>query len=245
VYEGWNQRHDGKAAVVTGAGRGIGRGVSLALAATGVRVLLAARSEREIEGVAREIRDAGGQALAVPADVSREEDVVRLFERADETFGSLDVLVNNAGIGAFGPAERMTAEEFDRVVAVNLRGTFLCAREALRRMKPRRQGTIINVSSVVGFKGYANQAAYTATKHAVMGLTKSLAVEAKADGIRVCAILPGGTDTDLLAEARPDLEREELLHPGDIGEIVLFMLSLPERAAIDEIYIRRRTSQPF
>jgi len=245
VEEGWNQRLDGKVVLVTGAGRGIGRGVSLVLARAGARVILVARSEDEIDRAAREIQEAGGEAMSVPADVSREEDVVRVFSRIGEAFGRLDVLVNNAGIGAFGPADRMATEEFDRVVAVNVRGTFLCAREALRMMKPRRQGAIINVSSVVGFKGYADQAAYTATKHAVMGLTKSLAAEAQADGIRVSAVLPGGTDTGLIADARPDLRREELLHPGDIGEVVLFLLSLPERAAIDQIYIRRKTSKPF
>jgi NAD(P)-dependent dehydrogenase (short-subunit alcohol dehydrogenase family) len=244
VHDGWNQRLDGKVALVTGAGRGIGRSVSLALARAGARVVLAARTAAEIERVAREIEGAGGAAVAVEADVSREEDVLRMFSRVGDG-GGLDVLVNNAGIGAFGPADRMATGDFDHIVAVNLRGAFLCAREALRIMKPQRRGTIINVSSVVGFKGYANQAAYTATKHAVMGLTKSLAAEAQPDGIRVTAVLPGGTDTALGGDARPDLNRDELLQPGDIAEVVLFLLSLPERAAIDEVYIRRRTSKPF
>jgi 3-oxoacyl-[acyl-carrier protein] reductase len=112
-------------------------------------------------------------------------------------------------------------------------------------MSPRRQGYIINISSVVGFKGYPNQAAYTATKHGVMGITKSLAVEAQPHGIRVSAVLPGGVDTALAAAGRPDLDRSVLLQPRDIAQAVLYLLSLSERAAVDEIYIRRRSSAPF
>jgi len=112
-------------------------------------------------------------------------------------------------------------------------------------MIPQRSGCIINVSSVVGIKGYPNQAAYTASKHGVMGLTKSLAVEAQPHGIRVSAVLPGGVDTDMVAQARPDLDRSVLLQPDDVADAVMFLLSLSDRAAIDEIYIRRRASQPF
>ncbi|HEV8334920.1 MAG TPA: SDR family oxidoreductase [Candidatus Polarisedimenticolia bacterium] len=232
-------------AIVTGAGRGIGRSVSLALGRAGARVVLAARSGDQLEAVAGEIREAGGEAMPVPTDVSREEEVLPLFAAVKERFGRLDVLVNNAGAGAFGPLEEFTAADFDRVLSTNLRGTFLCAREALKIMKPRRSGTIINISSVVGFKGYPRQAAYTASKHGVMGLTKSLAAEAQEFGVRVSAVLPGGVDTELAAQARPDLHPEKLLQPEDIARTVMFLLSLPERAAIDEIYIRRRSSQPF
>jgi len=232
-------------AIVTGAGRGIGRSVSLALARAGARVVLAARSSGQLEAVAREIREAGGEALPVVTDVSREEDVLSLFGAVKERFGRLDVLVNNAGAGAFGPLEEFSTADFDRILSTNLRGTFLCSREALKMMKPRGRGAIINISSVVGIKGYPRQAAYTASKHGVMGLTKSLAAEAQECGVRVSAVLPGGVDTDLVAQARPDLDRAKLLQPEDIARTVMFLLSLPERAAIDEIYIRRRSSQPF
>jgi 3-oxoacyl-[acyl-carrier protein] reductase len=235
----------GQVAVVTGAGRGIGRSVSLSLAAAGAHLVLAARTRNQIEAVAREIGERGGEALAVAADVSQEKEVLRLFETVKERFGRLEILVNNAGTGIFGPLEGFSAEDFDRVLSTNLRGTFLCAREALKLMKARRRGTIINIASVVGFKGYPRQAAYTASKHGVMGLTKSLAAEAHEAGIRVSAVLPGGVDTDLAGQARPDLDRSQLLQPEDIARTVMFLLTLPDRAAIDEIYIRRRSSQPF
>jgi 3-oxoacyl-[acyl-carrier protein] reductase len=115
----------------------------------------------------------------------------------------------------------------------------------MKLMIPRGRGYILNISSVVGFKGYANQAAYTASKHGIMGLTKVLAVEAQAHGIRASAILPGGVDTDLVRDARPDLDPKMLLRPEDIAQAVLYLLSLSDRAAVDQIYIRRLTSQPF
>lgn len=236
---------EGQVALVTGGGRGIGRAICLALARAGAHVVATARTKGEIEAVAEEIVGSGGLAGALRADLTHEEDVVALFEQIRAEFGHLDILVNNAGIGAFGPIANMTSAAFDRVVAVNLRGTFLCCRQALTMMIPRRRGAIINISSVVGFRGYPNQAAYTASKHGVMGLTKTLAHEAQPHNIRVSAVLPGGVDTDLIRQARPDLDRDDLLQPDDIAQTVMFLLSLPERAAIDQIYIRRRTSQPF
>jgi 3-oxoacyl-[acyl-carrier protein] reductase len=112
-------------------------------------------------------------------------------------------------------------------------------------MVPQRSGYIINISSVVGFKGYENQSAYTATKHAVVGMTKTLTLEAQKYNIRASVIHPGGVDTDLAGEARPDLDRSILMQPEDIAQTVLFLLSLSDRAAVDEIYIRRRGSSPF
>ena len=232
-------------ALVTGAGRGIGKSVSSSLAARGARVVLAARTSGEIEALAGEIREVGGSALAVPTDVSREDEVGSLFERAIREWGRLDILVNNAGIGLFGPIDEFPASDWDRVMETNLRGTFLCSRQALRIMKPQRTGFIINIASVVGFKGYPDQGAYAASKHGIMGLTKSMAVEAQPHGIRVSAVLPGGVNTDLIGDARPDLDHSTLLWPEDIAKTVLYLLSLPERAAVDQIYIRRSKSAPF
>ncbi|MGE5607743.1 MAG: SDR family NAD(P)-dependent oxidoreductase [Bacillota bacterium] len=235
----------GQIAIVTGAGRGIGRAISFALAGCGAQVVLVARSREQLEDVAQEIRTQGGSATIIPTDLGDEGQVVHLFQAVQQSLGRVDVLINNAGIGLFGPIQDFAAADFDRVMQTNARGTFLCCREAMKLMMPRKSGYIINVSSVVGFKGYPNQAAYTASKHAVMGLAKSLAVEAQKYGIRVSAILPGGVDTGMVGDARPDLDRSVLLSPDDIAQTVLYLLSLSERAAVDQIYIRRRTSTPF
>jgi NAD(P)-dependent dehydrogenase (short-subunit alcohol dehydrogenase family) len=130
-------------------------------------------------------------------------------------------------------------------MAVNVKGLFLCCQQAMRMMVPMRRGYIINISSVVGIKGYANQSAYAASKHAVMGITKSLAAEAQPNGIRVSVILPGAVDTDLIDALRPDLDKSALMKPEDVADAVVFLLSLSESAAVDEICIRRRLSAPF
>ena len=235
----------GQIAVVTGGGRGIGRAIGRALADAGARVIAAARTAAEIQAVADEIAAEGGQADAVPTDLADEASIQSLFATVRERWGRLDILVNNAGVGRYGPVADFLVKDLDQVIAVNLRGTFLCCQEAMRMMVPAGRGYIVNVSSVVGFKGYPNQAAYTATKHGVMGLTKSLAVEAQAHGIRASAVLPGGVDTDLVRQARPDLDPSVLLAPQDVAQAVLFLLSLSERAAVDQVYIRRRASKPL
>lgn len=235
----------GRVAVVTGAGRGIGRVLAARLAGLGARTALVARTAGEIQSGAAAIRNAGGDAIAVAGDVTCEEDVHRIFADIEARLGPPDILVNNAGGGTYGPVSSFKADAFDEALRVNARSTFLCSREALRTMLVRKQGTIINISSVVGFRGYPNQAAYSAGKHAVMGLTKSLAREVYKDGIRVSAILPGGVDTEMIRRARPDLKPEDLLHPDDVAQAVEYLLSLSERAAVDEIYLRRRKSEPF
>ncbi len=232
-------------ALVTGAGRGIGRSIALALAGAGARTLLTARSAGELQGVAGEIRSRGGEAEFLAADLSRPEGVEAVFGALKRTYGTLEVLVNNAGLGLSGPLLEFPAESLELLLAVNVKGLFLCCQQAMRLMVPARRGYIINISSVVGFKGYANQAAYAASKHAVMGITKSLAVEAQPHGIRVSAILPGAVDTGLMQALRPDLDKALLMKPQDVADAVMFLLSLSETAAVDEIYIRRRTSAPF
>ena len=227
-------------ALVTGAGRGIGRAVAEALASKGAKVYLAARTAPQLEAAADAIRATGGSAVPVPTDLRSEAEVEALFDRIRKESGGPDILVNNAGVGIFGPVVDASPADFDAVMQVNAKAAFLCCRLALRSMIPRKRGAIINVSSVVGFKGYPNQGIYTASKHAILGLTKSLAAETEKHGIRVSAVLPGGVDTQMIADARPDLDPRVLLQPEDIAHAVLFLLSLSERAAIDQIYIRRR-----
>ena len=236
---------NGQVAVVTGAGRGIGRGISLALGRAGGRVVLGSRTRADLDAVADTIRGEGGDATVVPADVTDETQVAALFSAAKAAYGHVDILVNNAGVGVYGPIIEFAAADFDKVVKTNLHGTFLCCREAMRSMIPAGSGTIINIASVVGFRGYPLQAAYTASKHGVVGFTKALAIEAQEHGIRVSVILPGGVDTEMVRRARPDLDVSELMHPEDIAQAVAYLLSLSDRAAVDQIYVRRRNSTPF
>lgn len=236
---------DGKVAVVTGAGRGIGRVIAQELAANGACLVAAARTGEEIESLAAEITGSGGKALAVRTDITDEASVQELFSVIDDKCGPVDILVNNAGMGVFSHIIDCSSEDFDRVMAVNVTGSFLCSREALGRMIPRESGYIINISSVLGIRAYVNQGAYTAAKHGVMGLTKTLALEGQPHGIRVSAILPGGVNTELIRQSRPDLDPSELLEPEDIAGAVMYLLSLSEKASIDQIYIRRRNSSPF
>jgi len=157
----------------------------------------------------------------------------------------LDILINNAGVLKSGNIVDFSIDDFDMLVDINLRTVYLCCQQALKIMVPAGKGYIINLSSVVGFKGYPQQTAYSAAKHGVMGLTKALAAEVAEHGIRVSVILPGGVDTDLIREARPDLDSSVLMQPEDIADTVLYLLELPERAMVDQIYIRRSKSSPF
>ena len=236
----------GRVALVTGASRGIGRSIARSLARCGASVVAVARSRDKLGELCREIDEEGGNAIPAVADVSVRDDVVRAFALLDDSFGGrLDILINNAGIGLFGPVEEFGVDDWDQVMAVNLRSVFLCSREAVHRMKPAGAGYIINIASVVGLKGYVNQGAYTASKHGVVGLTKTLAAELHGTGIKVSVVCPGGVDTGLVGQARPDLDRSELMKPEDIADTVLFLLALPPRAAVDMIYIRRAGSKPF
>ena len=236
---------EGKVAIVTGAGRGIGRSIALTLARSGVRVSLAARSETQLGAVRAEIQAFGGDAASFPTDVSREADVIALIRDTLRHFGRLDILVNNAAIGVFGPLVEATADQWDQVMAVNARGPFLMCRQAIPYLKQQERSFIINISSAVGIKGYPNQALYTASKHALMGMTKALAREVHQDGIRVHAVCPGGVDTQLIGNARPDLDQSVLMQPQEIADIVLFLVTRQGNAVIDEIQVRRQVSTPW
>lgn len=235
-----------KIVLVTGASRGIGKAISIAVAQSGAEVILVARDEEKLKQVKEEINHFKGKAIVIKADFSKENEVIQLFEQIKKKYQRLDVLINNAGVASFGNTEDFPIEEFDKIMNVNIRSVFLACQKAIKLMKEKNSGYIINISSVVGFKGYNEQCAYGISKHGVMGLTKSLAVELQEQNIRVSAILPGGVYTDMVGDARPDLDISVLMDPKDIAHTILYLLSLWDtNAAVDQIYIRRNKSKPF
>lgn len=234
-----------RVAIVTGAGRGIGRAIAVSLASAGVRVVLAARTAEQLNQTRTAIERAGGSALSVTTDVSREDDVRRLVAAALNAYERLDIVVNNAAAGRFGPLESTTAEDWDMVMGVNVRGPFLVCREALAHLRKQPVSWIVNVASVVAVKGYVNQSLYTASKHALLGMTKSLAREVQKDNVRVHAILPGGVDTEFVGGARPDLDRSVLISPQEVADAVLYLVGQSGIAITDEIHIRRSAATPW
>ncbi|MCO6453317.1 MAG: SDR family oxidoreductase [Caldilineales bacterium] len=235
----------GKAAIVTGAGRGIGRTIALTLAEAGAQVALAARSGEELRSVQSEIEVKGGRAIAVTVDVSEEASVKEMVGTALAAFGRLDIVVNNAGVGVFQPLLETSVAEWDWVMAVNCRGSFLVCRETIPHLRLQPTSYIINIASAVAYRGYANQAAYGASKHALVGMSKALAQELRETGIRVHVVSPGGVDTEMIAQARPDIEADALMHPQDVADIVLFLVTRQGNAVIDQIRVRRAKAKPW
>ena len=214
----------GRIAIITGAGRGIGRAAALRFAREGARVVLFSRSPTHLDEIAAEIARAGFPVLTIAGDVSSEEDVHALFQQAMQAHGRVDILVNCAGIVASQPFLEMDASTWDRVIAVNLRGTFLCCHKAFRIMAAQHSGVIVNLSSLSGIKGvekFPGLSAYNVSKAGVAGLTEILAVEGKPYNIRVCAVSPGAVDTEMLRQAAPHLKAG--MTPDDMAEILLFL----------------------
>jgi NAD(P)-dependent dehydrogenase (short-subunit alcohol dehydrogenase family) len=210
--------------IITGAGRGIGRATAIRFAREGAHIVIFSRTAATLAQVAREIEGEGHSVLSMAGDVSNEEDVVGLFHRVMERYGRVDALVNCAGIVVVRPFVDMDAATWDNVISVNLRGTFLCCREAFRVMAAQRSGVIINFSSLSGVKGvekFPGLSAYNVSKAGVASLTEILAVEGKPHNIRVCAVSPGAVDTEMLRQAAPHLQAG--MTPDDMAEILLFL----------------------
>jgi 3-oxoacyl-[acyl-carrier protein] reductase len=224
----------GTNALVTGAGRGIGRAIALSLAAAGADLAVNDfADEAACAGVVAEVEALGRKGLVVMADVSDEEQVSAMIERAEKELGPLGVVVNNAGITRDNVVMMMDPADFDSVIATHLRGTFLVSKAAARRMFRRRSGCIINLSSVVGRRGNAGQANYAAAKAGIIGLTKSLAKELGARGVRVNAIAPGYIDTPM-TQALPEETRRMIVEAtplksigttDDVANAVVFLAS--------------------
>jgi NAD(P)-dependent dehydrogenase (short-subunit alcohol dehydrogenase family) len=210
--------------IITGAGRGVGRATALRFAREGARVVLFSRTAAHLAEVVTQIEQEGYSTLSIVGDVSREDDVQALFRQVMETYGRVDTLINCAGIVAVRPFVEMDAATWDAVINVNLRGTFLCCREAFRIMVAQLSGVIVNISSLSGVKGvekFPGLSAYNVSKSGVASLTEILAVEGKPYNIRVCAVSPGAVDTEMLRQAAPHLRPG--MTPADMAEILLFL----------------------
>jgi len=194
-------RFDGSVAVVTGGGQGIGAAIARALTAEGAAVVVAARHADPIEKVAAEIRDGGGKAWAVQCDVTDAASVHSLVQAAARRAGVVNILVNNAGAAHSAPLAKTTLEDWNRLLAVNATGTFLCTQAFMPAMVMRKQGSIVNVASVAGLAGARYIAAYAAAKHAVIGLTRSVAAELEGTGVTCNAVCPGFVDTEMTKQS--------------------------------------------
>lgn len=225
---------DGKAALVTGASRGIGRAVALRLAKEGAKVVVNyAGNEKAAEETKAAVEAAGSEAVCVRADVANADEVAALFDAAVKAFGTVDILVNNAGITRDGLLIRMKDEDFDAVLATNLRGVYLCTKAASKIMMKKRSGRIVNMTSVVGLMGNVGQTNYAAAKAGILGFSKSAAKELAARGITVNMVAPGFIETDMTA-VLSDKVREQLVgaiplgrmgEPEDVANAVLFLVS--------------------
>jgi 3-oxoacyl-[acyl-carrier protein] reductase len=226
-------------ALVTGGTEGIGRAVALALGRAGYRVGICARSTAKVESTLAELRREGVAAAGRAADVADPAQVAALVDEVRGALGEIDVLVNNAGILITRPFEELTLEEWDATMATNLRGLYVVTRAVIAGMRARRHGTVINVASLAGRNGFVGGTAYTASKHAVLGFSRSLMLEVRKDNVRVAAICPGSVATGLFDDQsmlKPNAER--ILRPEDVAQSILHVVELPERALVSELDLR-------
>jgi len=225
----------GQVAIVTGAGRGIGHAIAAALAREGATVVLAARTRQQLAQTAAAIRESGGTALAIPTDVTQDAAVEAMVEQAIAELGRLDILVTAAGVASFGPVAGTKPADWDGMLAVNLRAVMVTCRAVLPMMIRQRRGTIINVASVAAQRAIPGAAAYTATKAAVVGFSRVLAEELRAEKVRVGVLVPGAVDTPLWDTIPTPPDRSRMLRPEDVARAAVLMASLPPGASLEEL----------
>lgn len=228
----------GKIALITGAGKGIGRAIALALAAEGVHVGLLARTENDLQNLAGELKTSGHKCSISIADVSNLDSVNRAIDSITNDLGKVDILINNAGIGKFGKFLELEPAEWEEQIKVNLFGVYYVTRAVLPQMIDRQTGDIINISSTAGLKGSALTSAYSASKFGVMGLTESLMQEVRKHNIRVTAMTPSTVVTDLAIRSNLLNNNEErVMHPEDLAELIVAQLKLNRRVFVKDASI--------
>lgn len=230
-----------KVCIITGASGGIGSVISEMLFDCGLRLVLLGRNEEKLKKVAN-----GRDCLIIPGDILDDNFIKYAVEKTVEVYGGIDVLINNAGIAHSKSFEEITMDEYDDIMNTNTRAPFLLCKSALPYLQKSSCGTIINIASVTAHKGYALQSAYAASKHALLGFSKSLAKEYAEKNVRVHVISPGAVFTDMVKISRPDLTGEGMLLPSDIAETIMYLLKMRKSASVaDEIELHRETKEPF
>jgi NAD(P)-dependent dehydrogenase (short-subunit alcohol dehydrogenase family) len=236
---------NGRVAIVTGVSSGLGRATALALAKAGARVALVARTEDELVAVATEIETAGGRALVLPLDLAQGNEIMAVAQRTIEAFDRVDILVNAAGTDVPASIVDLTLEQWDRVLNVNLRASFLLAKAVFPHMRQLGHGTIVNISSVAGKRGWANAGAYCASKFGLTGLTQALAAEGRAYGIRACVLYPGGMATNwgdwsqaTSEQRQPEpLPATKALPPAEVAALIVWIAAAPKELVLNEVII--------
>jgi 3-oxoacyl-[acyl-carrier protein] reductase len=226
-------------ALITGATEGIGRATAFALGRAGFALGVCARTPSKLRTLLDELHRAGHTAHGHPADVGLEADVATLVAEVGRALGPVDVLVNNAGIAILKPFDQLSLEDWDATMATNLRSLYLVTREVLPGMRARKRGDIVNIASLAGRNGFAGGTAYAASKHAVLGFSRSLMLEVRKENIRVITVCPGSVDTPLIQHQgmlKPDITR--ILKPEDVAESIVASLALPQRAMVSELDVR-------
>lgn len=225
----------GKTALITGAGKGIGRAIAIALAAEGVNIGLVARTEKDLQSVATELKASGVKNAFATADVSDISSVNKAVELIQQELGPIDILINNAGTAAFGKFLELEPEQWEQQVKVNLFGVYYTTRAVLPQMIERKTGDIVNIASTAGLKGAPITSAYSASKFGVMGLTDSLMQEVRKHNIRVIAMAPSTVVTDLAKSANLINNNEDrVMHPEDFAELIVAQLKLNRRVFVKE-----------
>ena len=228
---------DGKVVVITGASRGIGKAIASAFAAVGAKVVLAARTRETLEQVAADLRKSGAEALAAPTDVTDVNAVKRLIESTLDAYHGVDVLVNNAGVGYFGPVVDFAPDDWDTVLNSNLKAVYLCAKYALPPMLAQGSGQIINVLSIAAKVAFEASAAYCAAKAGALALTKVLASEVRGKNIRVTAVLPGSVHTPFWDDVPVHPDFEQMLKPEHVADTVVSISQQPSGMVTEEVVV--------
>lgn len=235
----------GKVAIITGAGTGIGKAIALRLAREGIHLALCGRNREKLEQTQAEAKKLGVKTLIMQGDLTDDSYLFSLVDTVAAHFGGVDIVINNAGMAYNARLEETPAEVFDNIMKLNVRCPYFVCQSALTHLRKSDHATIINISSNMGHSAYAGQSAYIASKHAVHGMTKSLAKEVYSEGIRCHIISPGGVYTDMVKIARPDLKGDDMILPEEIAETAAFLILNRGNAVVDEIRVHRVGKEPF